>query len=147
MNYIVSIEGQTIPVPLEVGENDQNVRNILAPYFPDAANALITRKTEGETVTINVAKRAGTKGLVHDLDITPLNYLASCAGGMNPAIALYQRIQSIDADLDVEAALELDDQVAHAIDEGRRHMEMIEFARNRLGKSKPMPSPFVILGF
>lgn len=62
MLYNVSIEGQTIQLPEAIATDDAKVRQALAPYFPGAAESLITRKTEGETTTISVVKKAGSKG-------------------------------------------------------------------------------------
>lgn len=61
--YQITIEGQTIPVPPEIGSSDAAVKAALAPYFPDAANAMITRSEKGDVVTVNVVKKAGSKGL------------------------------------------------------------------------------------
>ena len=62
MNYLIKIEGQEIPVPEEIGKSDESVKQVLTPYYPQAANSLITRVEKDDLVTITVVKQAGTKG-------------------------------------------------------------------------------------
>lgn len=145
MKYILKIEGQEIPVEAEIGEHDDIIRALLAPMYPDAANSLITRVKQGDDTTIvNIAKRAGTKGLD---PITPLDHLIGCAGGMNPAIEMHRKIQALDGSLDIEEALLLDEQIATAIEEGERQATAVNFAVQRLMNSRPIPAPVVIVGF
>jgi len=62
-NYVISIEGQTIPMPMEVAMNDQLLKDALAPYWPGAANSKIMRGEPVDgVVTVTVVKQAGTKG-------------------------------------------------------------------------------------
>ena len=89
MNYNVLIEGQTIPVPEEIGASDEAVKRALTPFYPEVANAMVTRVVKEETTTITVVKRAGTKG-------AGMQDLVDCAGGRNPAIALYEELQRLE---------------------------------------------------
>lgn len=146
MNYTVSVEGQSIPVPEEIGSSDDAVKRALSPFYPEVANALITRVTKDDITTINVVKRAGSKGL------TGLDYLVDCEGGKNPAIALFEELLALDqqketAPQDPYALLELDARIDGAIEQGKIEAEKVEHALKRLKKSMPRPSPFVIQGF
>lgn len=142
MNYVIKIENQEIPVPEDIGSSDDAVKKALAPFFPDAANALITRTTKDDTITINVVKKAGSKGAA-------LNYLIECEGGKNPAISMVETIEKTNMETmgDIEMLLALDTQIADAVREGTAQAGMIKAAIHRLSKSKPVPSPVVPIGF
>jgi hypothetical protein len=145
MNYIVSVEGQNIPVPEEIGASDESVKNALSGLYPEVANAMITRVAKDDTTTITVVKRAGSKGL------TGLDYLKVCPGGKNPAVALYEELQVLDQEdsalKDPVEMLELDARIDGAIREGAEQAQRVEYALKRLTKSASRPAPFVIQGF
>ena len=146
MNYIVVIEGQNIPLPEEIAVDDAKVRQALAPFFPDAANAMITRtqgKDEG-TMLVNVVKKAGSKGLQSN---APVIYLQQCKGGINPAIALYRRMQSEFYETDLERLLEFGQEIKKAVEEGEKQLAMVQNAAKRLEGAKPQPAPEVMAGF
>jgi hypothetical protein len=143
MIYNVVIEGQTIPVPEEVGTNDEAVKRALTPFFPEAANALITRIDNKQgTTTINVVKRAGSKG-------TGLAALIACEGGKNPAIALYEKIETMEQAgyLDYLQALAMDEQINQSLADGEEQAQAVKFAAKRLALSTARPAPLVIQGF
>lgn len=140
--YKILIEGQTIPVPPEIGENDENVKKALAPFFPEAANAMITRTEKDGVITVNVVKKAGSKGE------DPLKILLHLPESINPAIALRQELaQRYPAGLDAEAMIELDQQIDSAIEAGERQGRQIEETLERLKKSRPAQAPGVVAGF
>jgi hypothetical protein len=143
MNYNVLVEGQTIPVPEDIGANDESVKRALTPFYPEVANALITRTEKDGTTTITVIKKAGSKGL------TGLDYLIACPGGKNPAIALYEKFQALDAvnETDPLALLEMDAQIEEAITVGSDQSDSVVYALKRLTKSAPHCSRVVIRGF
>lgn len=160
--YNILIEGQTIPVPEDIGASDANVKAALAPFYPDAANAMITRVEKDGIVTINVVKRAGTKGLFPapiQMECrgapacappacapSPLAYLMSCPGRRNPAIELYQQLKDSQA-LSPEELLTLDARLNKVIEEGQSHASRCESALKRLQRALPQPAPVVPLGF
>jgi len=142
-NYVVTIEGQTIPVPEEVGKDDTMVRAALAPFFPDVANALITRKTEGETVTVNVVKKAGSKGA------TPLELIEALRGaqpGQNPAVKLYMEVMSL-GNLDPVELLRMEGRIQKALESGLTQGEQVQAALALLRKAQAQPAGIVPVGF
>ena len=150
MNYMIVIEGQHIPVPEEIGASDAAVKAALTPTWPDAANAMITRVTKDDLVTVTVVKKAGTKGARRGKKgerRLPLQYLVSCKGGMNPAIALYQELQGRDGGLSPEETLELGDQVEGAIEAGQKQYQKVREARERLEKAQAVAAPGLAAGF
>jgi hypothetical protein len=142
MSYVVTIEGQKIPLPDEIGSDDVKVRQALAPYFPDAANALITRTEKAGEVVINVIKKAGTKGLQAGLQA-----LQDGPGGKNPAVALYEAIKSRQEPLSPAELLELDSSIEQALEEGTKQNKAIRHAVRRLIVARPQPAPEVVQGF
>ncbi len=65
LKYIVSIEGQSIPVPAEMGSSDDLIKSALTPFFPGIATGKIHRgEAIDGVVTITIIKQAGTKGAV-----------------------------------------------------------------------------------
>jgi hypothetical protein len=142
MSYVVTIEGQKIPLPDEIGSDDVKVRQALAPYFPDAANALITRTEKAGEVVINVIKKAGTKGL-----LAGLQALQDGPGGKNPAVALYEAIKNRQEPLSPAELLELDGRIEQAVAEGNRQRKAEMHAARRLIEARPQPAPEVVQGF
>ena len=143
MNYIISIEGQTIPVPEEIGKDDSAVKKALAPFYPQVANAMITRTTKDDTTTVNVVKQAGTKGGYSVFDV-----LSSCPGGQNTAIKLYRELSNLpDSALDPQALLELDARLEQAIQDGEEESNMVDKALKRLCKARAVPANLVVEGF
>jgi len=159
MNYIVKIEGQEIPVPEEIGATDEAVKRALAPFYPDAANAMITRVDNEGTVTITVVKRAGSKGLTTDFDhgsngleegagTAPLQALIECLGGKNPAVVLYEELAEREREgVDLEALLVLDGQIGQALEAGEKDFQAVGAAYSRLRESRPRPAPELVVGF
>ena len=143
MNYLVAIEGQTIPVPEEIGSSDENVKRALTPFYPEAANAMITRVEKERTVTITVVKKAGSKGLL------PIQRLVECRGGKNPAIELYEEIEARETAgvLDPVEVLEMAERINQAIKEGEAQAQAVDYAVKRLDKAAARPSPVVLQGF
>jgi len=152
--YKILIEGQTIPVPPEIGENDENVKKALAPFFPEAATAMITRTEKDGVITVNVVKRAGSKGnptlnRSAKLDAgNPLQALRKCREGTNPAVALYLEISQADPSaLEAEALLALDKRISKAVEEGKEQGQQMERARRRLKESDALAAPELVAGF
>ena len=62
-NYIIKIEGQSIPVPAEIGSSDEQIRTTLSQYFEGIKNSKIERTVQPNgDVIVDVCKLAGTKG-------------------------------------------------------------------------------------
>jgi hypothetical protein len=63
MNYNIKIEGQTIPVPPEIGSSDEQIRETLSLYFEGIKNSKIERTVQANgDILVDVCKVAGTKG-------------------------------------------------------------------------------------
>ncbi len=158
MEFIVNIEGQTIKIPKELGEDDGKIKALLAPLFPGAANSKITRTVEGEETIINVVKMAGTKGLlptaqdVVDLERVHmlLDKLGETPAGENAAVALSREVKDIDsifANLDPEGILEMDNRIEAAMIEGKSEIDAINAAYKGLCQAEAVPMLEMVTGF
>lgn len=154
----VLIEGQTMTMPPGI-EKDEDIRRALAPYFPEVSTALLTRKEDGEVVTVTIVKKAGSKGvdpLSKGVDPwskggthrdAPLQKIVDCAGGMNPAIELYQKIDQLGPNADIVDLLEFEREIDQALEEGEKQRGLIVDAQQRLVAAVAQPAPVVVLGF
>ena len=65
VNYNIKIEGQTIPVPPEIGSSDEQIRETLSLHFEGIKNSKIERTVQANgDVLVDICKLAGTKGAV-----------------------------------------------------------------------------------
>ncbi len=63
--YFALIEGSApIPIPPEIANDDAAVATVLTPYYPEAAEAELSRDEKDGVVTITVTPRGKTKGAV-----------------------------------------------------------------------------------
>jgi hypothetical protein len=140
MNYQISIETQIIPVPPEIGISDDLTKKCLQPYFPEVANALLTRVEKDGMVTITVTKRAGTKGGWQDLIDIPES--------RNPVIALQAELKDIHpAQLGMEEILKIESRIDEIVEEGTNQNKSVEFSLKRLQAARPVQSKSVPVGF
>jgi hypothetical protein len=150
----VLIEGQTLTMPAGI-EKDEDIRRALAPYFPEVSTALLTRKEEGEVVTISIVKKAGSKGIdpwskggdQGQNGRSPLQKIVACPGGMNPAIALHQKIDQLGADVDIVDLLVFESEIDQALREGEKQRQAVVAAHERLLAAVAQPALVVVLGF
>jgi len=62
-NYSIKIEGQSIPVPPEIGSSDEQIRATLGQYFEGIKNSKIERTVQSNgNIIVEVCKLAGVKG-------------------------------------------------------------------------------------
>lgn len=83
MSSVLIIDGQRLPIPDDIAQDDHSIHRALGPMFTQLANGSITRViAEDKTVEITVTKQAGRKGyqeIIHSLDCQPHH--------INPAVA------------------------------------------------------------
>ncbi|MEA5487164.1 MULTISPECIES: hypothetical protein [Pseudanabaena] len=62
-NYSIKVEGQTIPVPPEIGSSDEQIKATLSQYFEGIKNSQIRRTVQSNgDVLVDICKQAGPKG-------------------------------------------------------------------------------------
>ena len=146
MNYLIKIEGQEIPVPEEIGKSDESVKQVLTPYYPQAANSLITRVQKDDLVTITVVKQAGTKGvMIPDEEI--LEGLIQCEGGKNSAVALYEVFRENIPFKDPYTLLRMSGEIDEALSKGQDEAHMCDQSFQRIVESQAQPASIVVPGF
>lgn len=129
---LIEIEGQQIPVDEEIASDDNLLRQLLRPYYPDASNAKIDRK-EGEI--IKVVKVAGPKGT------TPLEMLLDAPETVNPALVVCRKVQrqELTTALDYDSMKQLAAEIDEAIEIGTTEVEAVNRSIAVLQKSAPAP--------
>ena len=146
MKYIVSIEGQSIPMPEEVAGDDAKIKAMLSPYFPGAANSKIMRsEAKDDTVTITVIKQAGTKG-----SGSILEKLTAAKEQQNPVVEMYQGMADVDEKLvgySTERLMELDESIEQTIKAGTHEQKDISTTLSFLKQSPARPSLSLVEGF
>ena len=129
---IVSFEGQQHPVDQNIAANDQLLRDLFAPFYPDMANSVIERKP-GEI--IKIIKRAGPKGA------TPLFVLIASPEFVNPAVTMCRKVQHMElvGELDYEGMNALSNEIESAIKQGTEYSSVIRKTLRLLQKIMPSP--------
>ena len=145
--YKITVDGGAeTEIDAAIASDDNLLRAALSVAMPELANASITRHAPKDgVVVIEMKKRAGTKGIA---SVSPVDSLDACAGGINPAAALYQAVSRIDLNqLSPEAGLALDRQIEQALESGEAHKEQMERAAARLSAARPASAAVIVLGF
>ncbi len=141
--YILSIEGQEIPLPPELAQDDDKLRRVLTSIIPGAAHAQINRTVKENITTITVVKRAGSKGCS-----SPRVCLIQCSGGKNPVIALFEHLQTRDLSLlPAEQILILDQTIQQTLEAGQTQRAAIQAAQKRLQIASSQSAPGLVFGF
>ncbi len=141
--YQIKCEGvPPFTIDPAIAANDDVLKAMIAVSMPEVGNATITRHPEKDgVVVIEIVKRAGTKGAGDYLD-----YLVECPGGINPAQALYQEVQTINlAELTPGDGLILDKRIEKALEEAGNIGRAMASAAGRLQQSSGTASPFPVL--
>lgn len=144
MPYILMIEGQEIPIADEVAASDQILRDAITPFYPEIANAEITREEKDGITQIRMVKKAGTKG-VGDI----LQTLIDSEHQFNPALILSWQIKMLEIQgcLNIENLILVQDELEKAITTGREWHIELEKSLHLLQQSPPIPSQRIITGF
>lgn len=138
MKYILVIEGQETPLDETIAANDDVLRTTIAAYMPLLANAEIQRRTEGDTVRIQMLKRAGTKGSVAAV----CQNLRTAPPQLNPALSLVWQIEQLklQKDLDITALIALQPQIEAAYTNGQKWEVAIASANLDLCRAPAAPA-------
>ncbi|MDM9383534.1 hypothetical protein QUB80_22870 [Chlorogloeopsis sp. ULAP01] len=140
MNYIAIIEGQQVPIPEETASNDEKIRLAISTYFPEYANAEITRTTTGDTTEIRLVKRAGTKGnCITELKLAPEQ--------INPAFELAWKLKLLEIknQLPLELLISIQAEITHTIKVGESWEIYTEKVSNFLKQQPSIPSIYPVL--
>ena len=140
---VVIVENQRIPLPAPT-ISDDDLRKMIAPFWPSAANAEIKREIKDGVLEITLVKRPGTKGsgLLEVLR-------ASGADGVNPAVAMYYRLMNFSGmdQLDLARILPLRGDIQAAIAAGQAEAQEVRQALRALQGASASPHLIVPVGF
>lgn len=128
---LIEIEGQKIPVDENIARDDDLLRKLFAPYYPDAANARIDRE-QGEL--IKIIKTAGTKG-----NGSILETLLTAPEEVNPAVYMCRLVQQreLTSDLGYSTMKQMAQEIETAIELGITEIETVRRSLDILKKSSP----------
>ena len=133
-------DGQTFPLDDEIARDNATLRQALAPFYSDLANAEITRETVNEQMIVKVSRRAGPKG------IGVLAALKSAPEAINPAVAMQYRLMALEqrGQLSLEQLLLMQNEIAQAAAAGELHLtevnqtlKALRACRARSGRTLP----------
>jgi len=151
MNYIVSIESQSIPMQEEIAGDDAKLKAALAPFFPGAANSKIMRSEPVDgVITVTVVKQAGTKGSGAGTKGTILTHLVNAPAGENPVVELLRKMEADSESLlklDPEQLLLHDAEIRKALEAGRMEYDATQRTLDWLTSAPAQPSKLVMAGF
>lgn len=136
-------DGQTFPLDDEIARDDAMLRQALAPFYSDLANAEITRDTVNEQMIVKVSRRAGPKGagLLATLKAAPET--------INPAVIMQHRLMALEqsGQLSVEHLLLLQDEITRAAAAGELRLKEVEQTLKSLRACQSRPGRTLPLGF
>ncbi|MDV2994850.1 MAG: hypothetical protein N4J56_004504 [Chroococcidiopsis sp. SAG 2025] len=142
MPYILMLEGQEISLTDEVGATDETIRSAIAPFYPEAATAEISRSEVDGLTRIRMVKRAGTKGNCYSL-----YHLRASEPSLNPALALSWQLKHLEIHngLSLEELLVLQPQISSAIAIGEQWESEVEKSIKYLKQVSPIPSVIPVI--
>ena len=138
---VVIIEGQRIPLPTS-NLSDDEVRKLITPFWPSAANAEIRREEKADAMEVTLVKQPGTKGGIVDA-------LCASTESVNPAIVMYYQLlgSSRAGGVDLFAVMSMRAQIRRAMEAGHAEAERVRALRERLKRATPRAGRGVPLGF
>lgn len=141
---IIILEGQRISLIPEQCATDESIVNTLLPFYPDVANATISRKVvEGEE-HIEIVKKVGTKG---NFDL--IKSLQTAPESINPALSLSYQLKELEihGKLTLETLLSISEEIELAIAQGEQATKATNSTLANLIASPPVPSKHSIPNF
>lgn len=142
----ISSDGAEFEIADDVARDDQHLREALAPFYAELANAEINRSEEDGRLIVTVTKRAGTKGAgISDV----LLALAAAPEEINPALVLQRRLMRIEEQgkLDLGKILRLQREIRRAVDEGMKQIEEHRASLKLLREGMPVAGRSIPPGF
>jgi len=136
-------DGQTFPLDDEIARDDAMLRQALAPFYSDLANAEVARETVNGQMIVKVSRRAGPKGS------GSLAALKSAPETINPAVIMQHRLMTLEQNgqLGVEHLLLLQAEIARAAAAGELHLKEVEQTLKALRACQARPGRTLPLGF
>lgn len=127
---------------MKSGATDETIRSAIAPFYPEAATAEISRSEVDGLTRIRMVKRAGTKGNCYSL-----YHLRDSEPNLNPALALSWQLKHLEikSGLSLEELLVLQPKISSAIAIGEQWKSDVEKSLKYLKQSFPIPSAIPVI--
>lgn len=141
---IIILEGQRISLIPEQCATDESIVNTLLPFYPDVANATISRKVMDGEEHIEIVKKVGTKG-----NLNLIKSLQTAPESINPALSLSYQLKELEIQgkLTLEILLSISEEIEQAIAQGEQATKATNSAIANLTASPPIPSKHPIPSF
>lgn len=141
---IVIVEGQRIPLTSEQSVTDESIVNTLLPFYPDVANATISRKVVDGEEHIEIVKKVGTKG-----NCNLIKSLQTAPESINPALSLSWKLKQLEiqGQLTLETLVSISEEIEVAIAQGEQATKATTTTIAHLTTSSPIPSKYPIPNF
>lgn len=154
----LSADGQEIPVPDDVARTDASLKAALTPFYPEMANAIISRSTDAAgQMVVTLTKQAGTKGsgqapAESEPETNPvLDYLGQARQEINPALRVAWKLQLMMAtdQMELEKLITLQPQIEAAVAQGEADQTRIVQIYQTIRDIAPTPAqvPNIPFGF
>ena len=142
----ISTDGVEFDVKDDIARDDQRLREALTPFYPEMANAEITRSEQDGKLIVTMAKRAGTKGFSR-LDV--LTVLRNAMETVNPAVLMQDKLQQLEegGELDVRKLMRLQPEIRRAMNDGQKQIEEVKASLKLLGDAQPVAARSIPVGF
>src|SRR6266542_1630130 len=144
----ITSDGVEFEIPDEIAEVDRLIREALAPYYADMANADIKRTDKnGRTVT-EVTKRAGTKGAKGNI-FEVIDALLAAPEEINPALVVHFELMEAEkkGKLSLRRYLGSQGDIRRAAAEGKEQLEANKNSLDLLRGAIPVPAETTPAGF
>ncbi|MEH2067907.1 MAG: hypothetical protein V7K47_07025 [Nostoc sp.] len=115
---IIKVDGQDIRIDDAIAQNDQDLKKVIVPFYPQLANAEIKRETTAEGLLIvRMIKQAGFKGNA------VFESLKNAPSQFNPAIDLAWRCKQVfftNSPVELKDVIDLQPQIESALSCGNK---------------------------
>ncbi len=142
----ITTDGSEFEVADEIARNDQKLQEALTPFYPELANAEITRSEQEGRLIVTMVKRAGTKGNGFT-DV--LAVLRDSPEEFNPALVLQHKMIQMQKEgkLDLRKILRMQPEIRFAVNEGMKQIEAQRETLKLLREGKPVAGKSIPVGF
>ncbi|MFN6475357.1 hypothetical protein [Nostoc sp. DedQUE07] len=143
---IIKLDGQDINIDDAIASVDEDLKSVLVPFYPQLANAEITRETNSDgLMVVRMIKRAGPKG-----NDAVIEFLMLSPNQLNPAIDLSWQAKQIlfrNSPIELKHILDLQPQIKAAVKAGQEEKDSMARALTFLCQCPPQASNVTIAGF
>jgi hypothetical protein len=142
----ISTDGTEFEVKDDIARDDQRLREALTPFYPEMANAEITRSEQDGRLIVTMAKRAGTKGFSRSHVLTVLQ---NAMETVNPAVLMQDRLRRMEerGELDVRKLMRMQPEIRRAMNDGQKQIEEMKASLKLLGDAQPVAAKSIPVGF